>query len=55
MHYNLVNKIIMDCEISDINPDHNEGNEDSLQNRLIPDQAYWLIIMDETRIVENKS
>ena len=54
VHYNIVNKILVDCGIAEINPNHNEGKEESQQIWLIPNQAYRLIIMDKTRIVADQ-
>ena len=53
--YTLVNKIIVDCGIAEINPDHDEGKEDLPKIWLILNQAYRLIIMEKTRIVEDQS
>ena len=54
VHNALVNKIIMDSGISEINPDHNKGKKESPQIRLLPEQAYRIISMDETRILEDQ-
>ena len=51
VHCDLMNKIIVDCDIAEIKMEHNEGNMDSPQIRLIPDQAYRLISIYETCIM----
>ena len=51
VHYALGNKILVDCGISDINPDHYKVKEESPQIQLIPNQLYRLISMYETHIV----
>ena len=54
MHYDLLNKILVNCGITEINPDHDEVKEESPQIRLIPDQEYQIIGMDKTRIATDQ-
>ena len=55
VHYDLVNKIIVDCGIDEINPDHDKGKEESPKILLIPYQEYQIIIMENTSILADQS
>ena len=55
VNYALVNKVLIDCGISEINTDHEEGKGESPQIWLIPNQEYRLIRMGETSIVADQS
>ena len=55
IHYELVNKSLIDCGIAEANPDFDETDQDSTPIRFIPDQAYRLVSMDETRVVSDMS
>ena len=50
VHYALVNYIIVDCGIYEIKPDRDKVKEEYPNIRLILDQAYRLVSMDETYI-----
>ena len=54
VHYALVNNNFVDFSITEINLCHDKGNWESLKIRLISDQAYQLISMDETHIVSDQ-
>ena len=55
VHYDLVNKIIVDCGIDEINQDHDKGKEESPKILLIPYQEYQIIIMENTSILADQS